>query len=1580
MMNPTRTGLEIAVIGMAGRFPGAQNLDEFWQNLQQSVESITELADAGLQEKGVSAETLADPNYVKVGGVLANEDCFDAAYFGYSPREAEILDPQQRLFLETAVHALETAGYDAEQYSGSIGVYGGAGMNGYLLNLYSSEAIRERVSPYELFVANDKDFLTTRVSYKLNLNGPSVDVQTACSSSLVAVHLACQALLSGECDMALAGGVAISRQVGYRAQAGSIYSPDGHCRAFDAQAAGTVGGNGVGIVVLKRLEDAMADGDTIDAVIKGSAINNDGSQKVSYTAPSVEAQAAVIQAALTMAEVSAESISYVEAHGTGTAIGDPIEIAALTQAFQANFQANSTAAEEQILQSEQNSRCAIGSVKTNIGHLDAAAGISGFIKTVLALKHQQIPATLHFQSANPTTNLADSPFHVNSALSDWSQSASHQRPRRAGVSSFGIGGTNAHVILEESPATSPQPETQQRASLTDSSKELVSPQILPLSAQTPVALDLLSLNLADYLDSHPDLSLADVAHTLQVGRRALPYRRAVSTSTCAEAGYQLRQSPPEGSFSPITEQFSTIFLFPGQGSQHMGMAQNLYRTEPRFSQALDECAELLSNRFDLIKSLSLKPPSPKLGGPTLQPILFSVEYALAQLWRSLDILPTAMLGHSLGEYVAACIAGVFDLKTALSLVTLRGQLMAKMPTGAMLSVGLSVAKAKDWLTEELSLAANNGPQLCVVSGREDAITSLRTRLEQQAISCRLLHTDHAFHSPMMEGAIAPFIEAVSQATLHPPNIPFISSVTGTWITPAEATDPHYWGRQIRQTVRFSEGITELLQLANPVFLEVGPGRTLTTLTKQHFAPDAQQSQLPPTIHTLPHPKSAESDIAQLTSAVAQLWEIGLPVNWAGGERRCRRIPLPTYPFEKQRYWVPFNHAQSAGKSDVKPQRKSDAIALKPDLADWFYTSSWERCPLTLRSLEPTERPCWLIFADSAAIGQKLAQLIEQSGQDVFIVQRGEAFEQSGYRQFTLNPEQPQGFQSLFEDLQMREMMPTEIVYLWTADALQQQSHTTEPAHIDETCKTLTQLFNTWSRTSKPVQFTVVTQAAHDVLGIEKLAPAQATIQGLCQVVTQEYPVIGCRQVDWLTENDTDKQLAQRLWRELRADLPAAVTAYRGSHRWQQTYQPIRLLPTADNSRSASSVKIRQGGTYALIGASETITDESDSLSHIWFQQLSEQYQAKVVHIKQSETESIKSALQEMVEQFGQLHGVFFCTPTTNERSAAPLLLLQPDHWAYNRQTKQTVLQNLASALSEYALDFCCVQSSLSSIVGGLGLAAYAGANHFIDTFVAQQNQTAAFPWISINWDATLPDEKLPNQGFTEKTDDKTDSPSIGWGSALADFALTSQEVWQATERILAYGQPGQMIVSKGDLLARYNKWIHATPQLLGNHSDIQDAEQKAIAPEDTFTNQYSRPPLSTPYTPPTNSVEETLANIWKDLLGLDKVGIHDNFFDLGGHSLLAIQTLSRIREAFPVAVEMRNLLFESPTVAGIAAVIAEQLPQTDEMETMAALLAEVQELSEADIQAQLTDSPSEKTTAESASVHQSDCQPVGGDA
>ncbi|NJO60735.1 MAG: type I polyketide synthase, partial [Richelia sp. RM2_1_2] len=564
-----QTGLEIAIIGMVGRFPGAQNLKEFWQNLQDGKESITSFTDEELKSSGVDLTILNNSNYVRYGSTLKDIELFDASFFGFNPREAEVIDPQQRIFLECAWQALECSGYDSKQYDGSIGVYAGTGTNDYLINLYSNQSIKNFIDTQQLVLANDKDFLTTRVSYKLELEGPSVDVQTACSTSLVAVHLACRSLLGGECDLALAGGVMIdaSKKTGYSYQEGGILSPDGHCRAFDAKGQGTVFGSGVGIVVLKRLDEAITDGDTIHAVIKGSAINNDGGLKVSYTAPRIDTQAKVIKAAQTIAEVDPETITYIEAHGTGTSLGDPIEIAALTQAFHTG--------------SQKKNYCAIGSVKTNIGHLDTAAGVTGLIKTVLALKHKQIPPSLHFEQPNPQIDFDNSPFYVNTQLSQWETKGT---PRRAGVSSFGIGGTNAHAILEEAPPSHPS--------------SLSRPwQLLLLSAKTESALEIAITNLVTHLKQHPKLNLADAAYTLQVGRRAFEHRRMLLCENCDDAVTVLENLDPQRIFTHFQEPINrqVTFMFPGQGSQYVNMGKELYEIEPVFRKHIDECCEILKS-------------------------------------------------------------------------------------------------------------------------------------------------------------------------------------------------------------------------------------------------------------------------------------------------------------------------------------------------------------------------------------------------------------------------------------------------------------------------------------------------------------------------------------------------------------------------------------------------------------------------------------------------------------------------------------------------------------------------------------------------------------------------------------------------------------------------------------------------------------------------------------------------------------------------------------------------------------------------------------------------------------------------
>lgn len=858
------TGLEIAIVGMSLRFPGAQNADEFWRNLRDGVESISFFSDEALLAAGEERATIERPNFVGAYGALEGVEYFDAAFFGCTPKEATMMDPQHRLFLECAWEALEHAGHAPDTYRGPIGVFAGAGINSYVSNLFGNPQFAETVDMYQASIANDRDFLATRVSYKLNLKGPSVVVQSACSTSLVAIHFACQSLLSGACDMALAGGATVSarQKRGYLYQEGGIMSPDGHCRAFDAGAGGTVGGSGVGVVVLKRLEDALADGDAMHAIIKGSAINNDGSLKVGYTAPSIDGQAEVIRTAQGIAGVGPESITYIEAHGTGTEIGDPIEIAALTEAFKGS-----------------RTRCAIGAVKSNVGHLDAAAGVAGLIKTALALEHKTIPPSLHFKEPNPKINFDERPFYVSSSCADWE---TREMPRRAGVSSFGIGGTNAHAVLEEAPQLGPSGPSRAK-------------QLFLLSARTPGALEAMTANLSRYLAEHPESDLADVAFTLNTGRKTFKHRRMLVCSDRDDAIEALDKALT--SEVGDSTRVSTVFMFPGQGAQRVNMARELYDTERVFRERFDECAELLLPHLgeDLRKVVYAPEGATKDAEDRLtrtiytQPALFAVEYALAQLWLSWGVRPEAMIGHSIGEYVAACLAGVFSLADALKLVAFRARLMQGLPPGAMMAVALPESEVRPLLGPALSLAVVNTPSSCVVSGPIEAIAELEQRLDDRGAEGRRLAVSHAFHSAMTEPILKTFTAIVQDVSLHPPRLPYLSNVTGGWVTAEQATDPHYWTTHLRETVRFSDGLSRLLSEPSRVLLEVGPGRSLSGFVKLHSRAAA----------------TTVSSVPNVLEAAGRLWLAGVNVDWSAfyaGEQR-RRLHLPTYPFERQRYWV-----------------------------------------------------------------------------------------------------------------------------------------------------------------------------------------------------------------------------------------------------------------------------------------------------------------------------------------------------------------------------------------------------------------------------------------------------------------------------------------------------------------------------------------------------------------------------------------------------------------------------------------------------------------------------------------------------
>lgn len=899
----------VAIIGMAGRFPGARDIYAFWENLRRGVESIQSLTPEELRDSGIAPELIDDPHYVNVSGILADADMFDASFFGYNPREAQIIDPQQRVFLECAWEALEMAGYDPETFEGSIGTYAGSAINTYLLsNIVGNNAVLDAVGFYQTLLSSDKDFLTTRVSYKLNLKGPSIAIQTACSTSLVAVVSAYQALLSFQCDMALAGGVSINfpQKAGYLYQEGMIASPDGHCRAFDAAAKGTVPGEGVGVVVLRRLQDAVDAGDNILAVIRGAAINNDGASKVGFSAPSVEGQTEVIAMAQAIAGVPAESIGYVEAHGTGTSLGDPIEVAALTRAFR--------------MSTPKQRFCALGSVKTNVGHLNAAAGVAGLIKTVLAMQHREIPPSLHFNQPNPAIDFVHSPFYVNQKLTPWN---GEQTPRRAGVSSFGMGGTNAHVVLEEAP-----PVKKQRSRRSE---------LLILSAKTPAALESASQNLAKALANDVDLDLADAAYTLQVGRRPFQHRRILACENRAKGSELLSSRDKTRVFTATCDpgDRSVVFLLSGQGSQAVGMARAVYEQESIFRRCLDYCADRLRPILNLDLRSVLYAEGDKSGAAEnqllqtqlAQPAIFAIDYALAKLWMHWGVVPNVLLGHSLGEYVAACLAGVFSLEDALALVAERGRLMQSVSPGAMLSVPLEPQAVKARLGKDLALAAINTPDLCVVSGPCEAIEDLQAQLNCEGIDAERPRTSHAFHSAMMDSVIEPFVRKMAAIPLRPPSIPVMSNLTGTWLTSDQATDPSYWGQHLRDTVLFSASVTELMRDENRVFLGVGPGRTLISLARRHVPP-GQKRLL---VSSLSHPQDGTSDSIAMLTSLGRMWASGVRIDWRGfhSEEPRKRVALPTYPFERKRYFI------SKTKTADQPLSKCDIMeraVLRPSQA------------------------------------------------------------------------------------------------------------------------------------------------------------------------------------------------------------------------------------------------------------------------------------------------------------------------------------------------------------------------------------------------------------------------------------------------------------------------------------------------------------------------------------------------------------------------------------------------------------------------------------------------------------------------
>ncbi|MES1244612.1 MAG: SDR family NAD(P)-dependent oxidoreductase, partial [Acidobacteriota bacterium] len=1305
---------------MSGRFPGAPSVERFWENLASGVESIAFFSDEELLASGVEPALLADPAYVRARGIVEGAELFDAAFFGFNPREAEVLDPQHRMFLECAWEALENAGHDPRRFPGPVGVFAGAGMNTYLLsNLQHNPGVLDAVGSYQAMLGSGGDFLATRVSYKLGLRGPSLTVQTACSTSLVAVHLAVQSLLNGECDMALAGGVRllVPRKAGHLYTPGGIFSQDGHCRPFDASAVGTVEGEGAGVVVLRRLADALADGDRVRAVILGSAINNDGAAKVGYTAPSAEGQAEVVALAQALAGVEPDTIGYVEAHGTGTPLGDPIEVSALAQVF---------AAEDT---EDNRGFCALGSVKSNIGHLDAAAGVASLIKATLALERGLIPPSLHFERPNPQIDLETGPFHVPTRLDSWRVPG----PRRAGVSSFGIGGTNAHVVMEqaqEQPATDP---AQGR-------------QLLVLSARTPSALEELTSGLAEHLRLHPGLDLADVAWTLQAGRAAFDHRRMVVAEGAEDAAGVLASLDPKRVLTRVREagERPVVFLFPGQGSQHPGMAAELYRTEPVFREQLDLAAEVLRPYLGLDLRQAIHPaadPERLRQTALAQPALFAVEHALARLWMSWGVRPEAMLGHSVGEYVAACLAGVFEPEEALRLVAERGRLMQEMPAGAMLAVSLPEAEVRP-LLGGLALAAVNGPALCVVAGDFAEIDDLAARLEARGVQVRRLHTSHAFHSAAMDPILGRFEAAFAGLELKAPEIPFVSNRTGAWIRPEEATDPRYWARHLRETVRFSAGLELLFAKRSAALLEVGPGRALTSLARQHPGRSGAQAALP----SLPAAGDATSELPDDTAALlrtaGQLWLSGVEIDWPAfhsGEVR-RRVSLPTYPFERERFWVePLPGAARA-------RRRSSAAGV----AGWLWAPLWrqELPPGGPALADGADEGPWLVFSGES-FGERLAARLRERGRTAALVRIGEDFQETDALDFTMRPGEAADYAALLDRLAEKGAVPARIVHLWSAG----------PGERDEqergffSLMHLVRALGDRRQDAKPapLHLGIVTTGVQRIAG-EELRPERATVLGPAATIPQEYPGITCQAVDVTLPpagSRRERLLIDLLLAELAAAPDDPVVAFRGTDRWLRSWEPLDL-------QGGGPLPLRQGGTYLITGGLGGVGLELAGL-------LAREARARLVLVGRGGIEerperaarlreleragaevlvlaadvtdeaSMGRALEQARERFGPIHGAIHAAGLAGGGLMQWRSLDEAAAVLAPKVRGTLVLERLLAADTADEPDFLVLCSSLNALLGGPGQADYAAANAFLDAFA--QSRSGDLPVVSIDWDA-----------------------------------------------------------------------------------------------------------------------------------------------------------------------------------------------------------------------------------------------------
>ena len=1444
------------MIGLSGKFPGSADYQQYWRNLSEGEELIKTFTDDELMQTGVSEKTLASENYVKSVGIVNNKDHFDPGFFGYSVLEATLMDPQIRIFHQQCWAALEDSGNINMIEKKKVGLFAGASTNeDWKIHAYAS---RESglIDPFFLNMITSNNFICSLISYKLNLRGPSVYLDTACSTSLMAVHLACRSLLMKECTIALAGGISLKskKEKGYRYIEGMIASKDGKCRAFDADASGTAAGEGSGVVVLKRLSEAIKDRDHIYGVILSTSANNDGSQKVGYTAPSVNGQAECIKSAQKLADIDPKSISYVETHGTGTRLGDPIEIRALNEAFSMNSGEKS---------------CAIGSVKTNIGHADTAAGIAGLIKTILCLENKQIPPSLNFKNPNPEIDFDKGPFYVNTKLSDWGSTS--LRPLRAGVSSFGIGGTNVHTIVEEAPAEVVSAEVRKS-------------RLLVLSAKTDISLHRYLEQLKLFLENHPRVNLDDMAYTLQTGRKHFSHRMVIKFDSHKELISQLNSENIRDRIARVSNGSAIAFVFPGQGSQYPEMSKDLYEKLPLFREIADTgfsiANGLTGKNYRKFMNSDAEDDHTINDTTYTQPQIFIVEYALAKVMQTIGVSPAYMIGHSLGEYVAACISGVFSFEEGVALVVKRSEIMGKLPAGSMLSVGMSASEAEKFLNENISLAAINSPGQVVLSGNCQVIDELAEKLKFRGIAGVKLQSPHAFHSAIIESICGEYEEVLNKIQFGRLQIPFISNLSGEMITETDATSPAYWLTHMRETVLFSKGIKNLLSThQQTLFIEIGAGKILTSLIKQHS--EYQKSN--ETLSLIRSYREIYDDFDCLMKGIGQLWTKGVPIDWEKlykNEER-RKIPLPTYSFEPENYpaevnILDFELLSGLGIGANKTGQGTENLSYFP---------IWKRSAPYHTGMA-TDKKGYLFFSAQNPFNKNLSQELVTESNQLVNVSAGSRFLKLSKLEYQLDPGNENDLKQLLHELETDNFKITDIICscdLYNDDQLKEPDR---PYRILMSTLKIIQVLKQEMKKDDS-KFIFITKSLYKVLGHEKISFEHSIelelIIGIINTAGIRFQNIDIEEYNHTLTGKIAVEIQQN-------DIVNNIVAIRNDYRWYHKIE-INKLPL-DGFRTT----LVTGGVYLVVGSAPDL---------LFVNYLLQKYNANIIFIG---PDAGAFNIAEYLDGSGKNVTFFNCDIFNPDDLSGIVEDIELNFGHINGVIHHSDTIDSNPLVKDTDNEF---QQSYDEIVSKVNL-----VQHIYDLFI---NRSPDFVLItSVATNNHLKEDELVNlyiPGFIVSASEKRlnikffNISSLTAADKSSYRGLTSQGAGEIVRCI-------ECFLSLNDCSVIYF-----------NHQKVNDLYQIPANDISDPSNHYTvhklkRPELTNTYLQPVTATEKKLQSVFEEFMGIRGIGTEDNFFELGGDSLKGMMLLKRINMEFEVSLNLDEL-FKHVDIKGIASKIDE---------------------------------------------------------